>query len=293
MASARKKVAPAKRSRTTGKKQLNLVRGASAARAQPTLERRVRRLERACRDLRSAAETAEEAQRELIAIVSHDLRNPLSVILVSARLILRTLGAEERGAGTRRQIEAIGRAADEINHLVQDLVDAASIDAENLVVAPEPNDAASLVERAVAGIRPLAAQKPLSIDVDVAADMPQVLGDRERIHQVLQNLMCHSLRFTPKGGSIRVRADSFGGEARFAIVDNGPGIAAEQWPHLFTRQRPGAARVGQGTGLGVFVARGIVLAHRGRIWVESAPGGGCAFYFTLPAERARAAPSTG
>jgi signal transduction histidine kinase len=260
----------------------------SAARAQPTLDRRVRRLERVCRDLRAATQTAETARRELVAIVSHDLRNPLSVILVSARLVLRTLSAEERGASTRRQIEAIGRAADEINHLVQDLVDAASIDAESLVLAPEPHDAASLVERAVSFIRPLAAQKPLSIAVDVAADMPPVLGDRDRILQVLQNLMSHSLRFTPKGGSISVRAETFGREARFAVVDTGPGISADQWPHLFTRQHRPGTRVGQGTGLGVFVARGIVLAHRGRIWVESAPGHGCAFYFTLPTEPAEA-----
>jgi signal transduction histidine kinase len=255
---------------------------ASPRRVEATLERRIKRLERTCVALRASTDAAEAAQRELLAVVTHDLRNPLSVILVSARLLLRSLPEDDSRATTRKQIEAMGRAADEMSHLVQDLVDATHIDAGELALGFETLEAGPIVQKAVSLLEPSAARKPLSLTTQISPDLPRLLVDRERVVQALGNLLANSVRFTPKGGAITVRASAHDGEVRFEIADTGPGIAPAQRAALFKRERPEGSCLGQGTGLGVFVAKGIVEAHGGKIWVESTPGRGATFCFTLP-----------
>lgn len=262
-------------------------RGAATAAAPPSpreaaLERRIRRLERTCVGLRASTDAAEAAQRELLEVVAHDLRNPLSVILVGARLLLRSLPEDAPRASSRKRIEEIGRAATEMSHLVQDLVDATHIDAGELPLGFETLEVGPIVAEAVSLLEPSASRKPLSITTQVSEDLPRILVDRDRIVRAVGNLLASSVRFTPKGGAITVRARAHDGEVRFEIADTGPGIAPGRRAALFTRDRKEGPSLGQGTGLGVFVAKGIVLAHGGEIWVESGPGQGATFCFTLP-----------
>lgn len=269
-------------------------RASSAA----TREREVKRLERLVESLRGRVEELEASQKELLAVVSHDLRNPLSVILVSSRLLLRSL----TDLAPRRQVDAIMRGADEINLLVQDLVDAMSIENGSLSVGCEPQEVEPIVDKALQALKPLAAQKPLELRSLVAPGLPRILGDKERLHQVLANLVGNAVKFTPRGGLVTVTAELAPGEgsagagdrvARFAVSDNGPGIPLEQREHLFARSANGAASgasgsrrsMSQASGLGVFVAKGIVEAHGGRMWMESEVGRGSTFYFTVPSER--------
>jgi signal transduction histidine kinase len=238
------------------------------------------RLEELCRALEVRAEVAERSHRETVSTISHDLRNPLSVILVSSRMLLRSLAPDAPG---RKQIEAIVRAADEINQLAQDLVDATSIERGALRVGRDPQEIAPIVDRALEAVSYAATARPLEISRELTGDLPQVAGDRERLAQTIAGLLTNAIRFTPKGGKITVRAERWGSGARFSIVDTGAGVPEEQRDQLFARfpttRRPPIQLVG----LGPFVAKGIVEAHGGAIWADSAPGQGTTVYFTIPA----------
>jgi signal transduction histidine kinase len=281
MSSSRSKPpAPIARRSTTARRAKEV----PSTRTPLALERQLRRLERSCDALRDATDRAEHAQRELLSAMSHDVRNPLSVILVSTRMLQRGLDVGTTAASSRRAIEAIARAAEEINHLIQDLLDAPNIEAGNLAVLFEPHDLTALVGRAVEQIRPLAAQKNVTFQsvLATASDLPPVLGDSARILQVLSSLATNALRFTPKDGVVTLALEVRGEQAHFSITDTGPGITSDQEPLLFARQRPAGGRIGQGAGLSMFVAKGIVEAHGGAMWAESKLGEGSTFHFTLP-----------
>jgi signal transduction histidine kinase len=238
-----------------------------------------RKFERLCGELREQLEEAGRSKRELLSVVSHDLRNPLSVILVSTKLLGRAIPADAAG---RKQLDSIGRAADEINHLIQDLLDAQTIEGGALEVSSDLQEVGELVERAIDSLRPVCAQKHIQLRSELAPDLPAVLGEAERIQHVVCALVTNAVKFTPKGGDIRVRASSQDGEVRVSVTDSGPGISAEQRPFLFTRRAHSMRPLGQGVGLALFVAKGIVDAHGGRTWVDSEPGRGSTFHFSLP-----------
>jgi signal transduction histidine kinase len=132
-------------------------------------------------------------------------------------------------------------------------------------------------------LRPLAASSTIVLDSRVAGDLPRVIADGARIQQVLSNLVGNAVKFTGRDGRITVAAEQIDGEVRFSVVDTGPGIPAEQLPHIFGRFWQGKPTDRRGIGLGLAIAKGIVDAHNGRIWVESSVGAGSTFYFTLPA----------
>lgn len=242
-----------------------------------------RRLAAAERELRAAQERADRAaraQRQLLTLLSHDLRNPLSVIMVSNRLLARGLAPN---APTRRQVDAIGRAADEMNQLIADLNDAAAMESGDFCVADRSvYDLASVVQDAVDLARPAAASKPVELSVDAGA-LPAVLGDRDRLAHALTHLVLQAIKFTPKNGHVRVSAfTDTAGDGRVCVADDGPGVSSEQLALAFgyplREQRP----MSQGQGVGPYVAKGIVEAHGGRIWIESSQGAGTRVYFTLP-----------
>ncbi|WP_437593224.1 sensor histidine kinase [Sorangium sp. So ce1000] len=237
-------------------------------------------LEEQCQLLERRAEAAERILRETVSTISHDLRNSLSVIVVSARMLMRSNPPEGPG---RRQIEAITRAADEINQLAQDLVDAMSIENGSLKVGKGAHEVEPILDRAIELVAPTVALKPLEIAKELPHELPPIACDRERIVQVIATLLGNAMRFTPKGGRITVRAEPSGTDARFSISDTGPGIAPDQQPLLFARHAPPRRPMGQGMGLAAFVTKGIVEAHGGTIWVESSPGQGSTFFFTIPA----------
>ncbi|MFL5489752.1 MAG: sensor histidine kinase, partial [Gemmatimonadaceae bacterium] len=131
-------------------------------------------------------------------------------------------------------------------------------------------------------LRPLAAGTGIRLDTALDDDLPCVVADAARIQQVLSNLVGNAVKFTPRNGRITVSAERIDGEVRFAVIDTGPGIPAEQVPHIFGRFWQARTSDRRGIGLGLAIAKGIVEAHNGRIWVESHVGLGSTFYFTLP-----------
>ncbi len=227
------------------------------------------------------AQAATGARDEMLSIVAHDLRNPLNTIIMAADLVMELPPSADVSAG-RRSLDMIRRAADRMNRLIQDLLDVKRIEGGRLAVEPRPQSVTTVVNEAVEMLRPLASGSSLTLRADAPADLPRAQLDPARIHQVLSNLVGNAIKFTPAGGSITVRAEPWAGELRVTVIDTGPGIAPELLPHLFGRYWQANRRDHRGIGLGLAIAKGIVEAHNGRIWVESAVGQGSHFHFTLP-----------
>ncbi|HMJ55235.1 MAG TPA: ATP-binding protein [Polyangiaceae bacterium] len=227
------------------------------------------------------ARRATLAREDLLAIVSHDLQSPLSVILLNlAKLLKEPLGEERRAS--RSQLATMQRSANRMCRLIEDLLATASIEAGRLSLKPQPVDVASLVSESLAALEPLAATKYLHLASELPADLPALQADGSRFLQILANLVGNAIKFTPAGGTITLGACAAAKEMTFSVADTGPGIAEDDLPHLFRRywQSPRTARFG--TGLGLFIVKGIVEAHGGKVWVESTVGKGTTFFFTLP-----------
>lgn len=225
-----------------------------------------------------AARTATQARDDLLAVVAHDLRNPLGTIVMGVEWLADRLPEDDREA--RAAVEGIVRSAQRIDRLIQDLLDATQLERGSLTMSPGPLDPAEIVEEAIAAARPLAGGRALV--VDVSPSLPPVWADRHRILQVLSNLLGNALKFTPPVSRVVVAAERRGDQVLFRVTDNGPGIAPAQIPHVFDRFWRGSPPDRRGVGLGLAIVKGIVEAHAGRVWVESQPGAGATFLFTLP-----------
>jgi len=226
------------------------------------------------------AQRAVRTREDVLAIVSHDLRNPVSSILLNARLLERRLASgDDAGA---RAVSGIRRAADGMRLLIGDLVDLVRIDSGRLSVEPRPEPAADLVRHAVELIVPLAEARGIAISVQLPPDAPRLLADRDRVLQVFSNLLGNAVKFTPAGGSVAIRLEDLGDRARFVVADTGPGLSAHEREHVFDRFWQGQKGRNAGTGLGLFIVKAIVTAHGGEVSVESTPGQGASFSFTLP-----------
>ncbi len=237
--------------------------------------------------LLAEAERATRSREETLAIVSHDLRSPLASISAATELLQRSLGQDERDARRRRQTDSVLRSVGRMNRLVGDLLDLASIDSGSLSLEPRPHAVEELVRDVRETFEPQAMEKGVTLQTDIAAGLPPVPCDRERILQVLGNLLSNAIKFTPPGGTVRVRVESEQdtGSLRFSVADTGPGIPLEAQPHIFDRYWHAAQKRREGHGLGLSIAKGIVEGHGGRIQLESPPGGGSTFSFSLPLER--------
>jgi len=225
---------------------------------------------------KARAEEERRAREELMAIVAHDLRNPLQTILVTSRL-LRTKGADAPWIVPK--LGLIERSVNTMDHLIRDLLVAAKLEAGDLRIETSPQDVVRLVSDAVETVQPLAQARGIELRQEVVRN-ERVACDRERVLQVLGNLLGNALKFTDEGGSITVRAIA-GDEAfiRFDVTDTGRGIAREHLKRIFERHWK---RDSKGSGLGLYIAAGIVNAHGGRIWAQSEPGVGTTMAFTLP-----------
>lgn len=228
----------------------------------------------------------EEAQRALkardavLAIVSHDLRNPLTTV-VMASSVLEQQADDERKL---RPAAAIRISAEQMLRLVDDLLDAARIEEGGLRIQPETCLASELVDAAVHAMATVAESRRLVLLAETSTDR-EVTADRGRILQVFSNLISNAVAHTGGGRSIIVSADDDeeSGGVRFAVSDNGSGIDPEDLPHIFDRFWQARVSRRAGAGLGLAIARGIVERHGGRISVVSEPGCGATFHFTLPA----------
>jgi len=225
------------------------------------------------------AQQATRARDDVLAVVAHDLRNPLNTVTMAVSLMLETTPPER--VEERRQVEILRRAADRMNRMIQDLLDVKRMESGRLTTDLKPELPATIINDTIDMLRPLAAGSTIGLEANIEEDLPPVLADAARIQQVLSNLVGNAVKFTPRSGRIAVCAERIDGEVRFAVIDTGPGIPAEQLPHIFGRFWQ-AKSDHRGIGLGLAIAKGIVEAHNGRIWVESHVGLGSTFYFTLP-----------
>jgi signal transduction histidine kinase len=227
------------------------------------------------------AREAVRTREDLLGIVSHDLRNPLAGMLMRCALLLETLPEDEAGERVRRDIEAMNRSAHRMERLLRDLLDFASIQAGRLAVEKQPFAVSDLLKEGMESLYALAGKRKVDCDIELTDTQVQVLCDRERFLQIFSNLIGNALKFTPQDGAIHVRAVQRGPEVSFCVNDTGPGITKDELPKIFQKYWQG--RGGRtGAGLGLFIAKALVEAHGGRIWVESALGVGASFYFTLP-----------
>jgi PAS domain S-box-containing protein len=225
------------------------------------------------------AQEAVRARDSVLGVVSHDLRNPLTAVLLNADAILSddTLTLPP---WARDGVRMIVRSAEAMEHLIRDLLDVARIESGNLRVAPQPHDPGRLVLDAAELFTPLAEERGIHLVAVPPDRAPLVRADRERALQVFSNLVGNALKFTPSDGVITLGAALDDGAVRFWVRDTGAGIPESDFPRLFDTFWQGHARR-DGAGLGLPIARGIVEAHGGRVWVESEVGVGTTFHFTL------------
>ena len=237
----------------------------------------------------------ERLRTEFLALVSHELRNPLAAIKGSAVTLLEEAPALDP-AEAREFHRLIAEQADDMRGLIGDLLDAGRIESGTLSVAPEPSAMADLVERARGTF--LSGGARHGVVVDLPPDLPRVMADRRRIAQVLGNLLSNAARHAPESSAIRVSAAREDAHVAVSVSDEGPGLAPERLANLFRKHAaPGRGGGEGGTprhGLGLAICKGLVEAHGGRIRAESAgPGGGTTVVFTLPAAYETAGEATG
>jgi signal transduction histidine kinase len=222
---------------------------------------------------------------DVIAVVSHDLKSPLSTILLQAGLMLNAASdcGEESLKLLRLAVERIRRSGTHMQTLIDDLLDLARIETQRFGVNLQSVESRVLLDEALLAASPLAEAKRITLAEELM-DSPKVEADSERIFRVLSNLLGNAIKFTPKGGNITVRAERCGDELWITVVDTGPGIAADELPHVFERYWKAQPASKSGAGLGLYIAKGIVEAHGGRIWAESS-NCGARLTFTLPVTR--------
>ncbi|MEO7963862.1 MAG: ATP-binding protein [Gemmatimonadaceae bacterium] len=226
-----------------------------------------------------AARNATLARDEVLGVVSHDLRNPISAIAMCARALRGEPDAETRD----ETLSAIDGAIDWMQRLIQDLLDVSAIESGRLSVQRAPSTLAPIIATAMDLVRGDAAERSIELAVQLADDLPPVQADAARIVQVLTNLLDNAVKFSKHDGRITVRAHRDGNAVVVAVMDTGVGIPNAEQQHVFERYwhaRRGSLR--RGSGLGLAIAKGIVEAHGGKIWVESTSPGGSIFRFTLP-----------
>ena len=228
-------------------------------------------------------EKAVKQRDEMLGLVSHDLRNPVNAVKMLAAAILRL--PEDGSALPLEAAEhatVMLQAATQMDALIQDLLDSTRLEAGRLRLAPRWTPVTDLVASVMDTLAPMAASKRISFESQVPSTLPEVYADPDRMGQVLSNLLGNALKFTPNGGSVTVSGKLDGKMVLIEIRDTGAGITAEDLPFVFDRFWQSKRTNRSGAGLGLAIARGVVLGHGGRIWIESPPGGGTTVRFTLP-----------
>ncbi|HEU0301996.1 MAG TPA: GAF domain-containing sensor histidine kinase, partial [Longimicrobium sp.] len=229
------------------------------------------------------ARQAVHVRDEVVAVVSHDLRNPLNAVLIASTVLAEYGGAEALSERDRKQLQIIRRAAEQMTALTQDLLEVSSLESGSMAMRPRSCATGALLRAVEEMFGPVADEEGVALAIFPADDLPAAHADYGRVLQVFGNLVGNAIKFTPHGGRVELGAECRGEWLCFWVRDTGPGIEPEHLPRLFDRfwqaQRGGKA----GAGLGLAIAKSIVEAHGGQIWVESGSAGGNTFRFTLPA----------
>jgi signal transduction histidine kinase len=225
----------------------------------------------------ASAQRSSDARDELLAIVSHDLRSPLNAIGLIASLLEKRVTDSQ----TRKHVAVVRNASDRMQRLIDQLVDKATIEAGTIDLHLEQCEIGPIVRTVEELFASRARLAGVRLAVDVQSGLVATI-DRERIIQVMSNLVGNALKFTATGGSITVAASALRGGVCFEVSDTGEGISAEQIPHLFERHWQGRARGRGSLGLGLYIAKHLVEAHGGTISVRSSLGHGTTFWFEIP-----------
>jgi PAS domain S-box-containing protein len=235
--------------------------------------------------LYDAARSANRARDEVLGVVSHDLRNPISAIAMCARVLRDQPPADE--ASRKEMLSTIEESTAWVNRLIEDLLDVANIERGRLSLEVRPHDPSQLVQQAAHMFEVEAREHGIVLRSQVQPKLPLVAADGARIVQVLGNLVRNAIKFTPSGGSVTIGAETRDSSVVFSVADTGVGISEERQGRVFDRywQSSDGARV-RGSGLGLSIAKGIVEAHGGHIGVESEVGRGSVFSFTVPRREA-------
>ncbi|MEO8767715.1 MAG: ATP-binding protein [Nitrosospira sp.] len=225
---------------------------------------------------RAEAERARRTREEFMAVLSHDLRNPLNSIMLGVTMLDKMPSPRENLI-----IDAIDRASRQMQWLINGLLDIAQAESGTLNLDVQHVSATGLINSAVTVILPLAQARNITLHTYLPEDEVFVRCDEQRILQVLSNLIGNAIKFTPKDGRIDLALDASPTIATFRITDTGPGIAVDQLPHIFDRFWRGNDAQVQGVGLGLSIVKGIIAAHEGKITGNNLPEGGACFAFTL------------
>ena len=231
------------------------------------------------REKRHVAELLAQAREEVLGVVAHDLRNPLSIIITSTDLLL-----EENLDRARRteMLKVALRAGRHMNRLIGDLLDTVRMHAGKFTLDLEDVPVVAIFRQTIETFRPIAEKSGVYLEAVPPDDGVVVRADPFRVSQIVGNIVGNALKFTPEDGKVTIRADASANHVAIHVSDTGPGIAPADIDHLFDDFWQARRNDHRGVGLGLAIAKGLVEAQGGRIWCESAPGRGSTFSFTLP-----------
>ena len=227
-------------------------------------------------DLRDAV----QAREEIVSVVAHDLKNPLTAADLNTTLLIQSAENEDMSS-VKQQAGRIKNAIGRTLKLTEDILDVGKVEAGRFVIESHEEDAGDIIKSVVEILTPLAFKKSIKLQIEIGAQPCSVMCDRNRVQQVLSNLIGNAIKFTPEHGEIWVRAEPKDGDVLFSVHDTGPGLSPDQALHVFERYWQAGKTRAQGTGLGLTISKGIVEAHGGKIWAESELGKGSTFFFTL------------
>jgi signal transduction histidine kinase len=247
----------------------------------------IRNAQREAELLRQRAEDAVQSRDDLLAVVTHDLRNPLSAVQLNTAVIRRNQPGGLTQASAKA-LDMIERVSQRMLRLIADLLDYEKIKAGNFDVELKNEPLRTIFEELEATIEPLTSAKSQTLEFNFPPAELVIPCDRDRLTQAFLNLLGNAVKFTAPGGKLSVGYTADEREIEFFVRDTGPGIPKEQVTRVFDRYWQARQTARQGTGLGLSIAKGIVEGHHGRIWLKSRVGEGTTFYFALPLEAPRA-----
>jgi chemotaxis family two-component system sensor kinase Cph1 len=217
--------------------------------------------------------------------VSHDLRNPVNAVKMLAGAILRVGSGEDPSAlppVVREHAEVMLQAASQMDALIQDLLDVTRLEAGKMRLNLQPIDVAEAVRTVLETLTPESKERGIALRMETMAGLPKTFADRDRIVQVMSNLVGNAMKYSPNGGSVRVTIGVERDIVMVSVIDNGMGIVADELPYVFDRFWQSKRTNRSGAGLGLAISRGIVNAHGGEMSISSAHGKGTLVRFSLP-----------
>jgi PAS domain S-box-containing protein len=234
-----------------------------------------KRAEEALRVSEAAAKRATQARDDMLRIVAHDLRNPLAAVAALAAVLQKTGAEQEIG-------EEIEQATRRMNRLIRDIIDATQLETGGLAINRERVPTHDVLSQVLNSQTPLISSASLELSLDAVPGLPDVWVDRDRLLQVFENLVGNATKFTKPSGRVVVGARAGAGEVLFSVSDTGCGIESDHLARVFDRFWQAPETRHNGLGLGLPIVKGIIEAHGGRVWVQSSPGRGSTFSFTMP-----------